>query len=272
VPPTSEIPGLPVQVAGKPRRLRVGTGVLHSSRLGVGVKPSSSVPQALRFGVFELDPRAGELRKKGMKIRLQEQSFQILTLLLERPGEVVTREVLQKRLWPADTFVDFDHSINAAVRRLRASLDDDAETPHFIETLPRRGYRFIGSVNSTGPTSATVISDDRQDSAINNLPEERKLQNELLLAFLYMRGQAHLLAHHGKEAAEEFQKIIDHRGVVPNLLLGVLAHLGLARAYALDGDTGKSRAEYEEFFGFFEGADSKIPIVQQAKMEYAKLR
>jgi TolB-like protein/Tfp pilus assembly protein PilF len=108
------------------------------------VKPSSSVPPTLRFGVFELDPRAGELRKKGMKIRLQEQSFQILTVLLERPGEVVTREDLQKRLWPADTFVDFDHSINAAVRRLRSALDDSAESPRFVETLPRRGYRFIG--------------------------------------------------------------------------------------------------------------------------------
>jgi len=124
--------------------------VLHSSRLGVGVKPSSSVPQALRFGVFELDPRAGELRKKGMKIRLQGQPVEILAMLLERPGETITREELKKKLWPADTFVDFEQGLNNAMNRLRAALDDDAESPHFIETLPRHGYRFVGSVNGSG--------------------------------------------------------------------------------------------------------------------------
>jgi Tol biopolymer transport system component/DNA-binding winged helix-turn-helix (wHTH) protein len=114
------------------------------------VKPSSSVPQTLRFGVFELDPRAGELRKKGMKVRLQGQPVEILAMLLERPGETVTREELQKKLWPADTFVDFEQGLNNAMNRLRAALDDDAESPRFIETLPRRGYRFIGAVNGEG--------------------------------------------------------------------------------------------------------------------------
>ena len=113
------------------------------------MKPSSSVPQALRFGVFELDPRAGELRKKGMKIRLQGQPVEILLMLLQRPGEIVTREELQKKLWPADTFVDFEQGLNNAMNRLRVALDDDAETPHFVETLPRRGYRFIGSLNGS---------------------------------------------------------------------------------------------------------------------------
>ena len=101
---------------------------------------------ALRFGVFELDPKARELRKKGMKVRLQGQPIDILVLLLQRPGEIVTREELQKALWPADTFVDFEQGLNNAMKRLRAALDDDAESPHFIETLPRRGYRFIGEV------------------------------------------------------------------------------------------------------------------------------
>ena len=103
------------------------------------VKASSSVPPTLRFGVFELDPRAGELRKKGMKIRLQGQPVEILVMLLQRPGETITREELQKKLWPADTFVDFEQGLNNAMKRLRAALDDDAESPHFIETLPRRG-------------------------------------------------------------------------------------------------------------------------------------
>ena len=114
------------------------------------VKASSSVPPTLRFGVFELDPKAGELRKKGMKIRLQGQPVDILVMLLERPGETVTREELQEKLWPADTFVDFEQGLNNAMKRLRAALDDDAESPHFIETLPRRGYRFIAPVESAG--------------------------------------------------------------------------------------------------------------------------
>jgi TolB-like protein/DNA-binding winged helix-turn-helix (wHTH) protein len=111
------------------------------------VKTSSSAPPTLRFGVFELDPRAGEVRKKGMKIRLQGQPVEILVMLLQRPGEIVTREELQKKLWPADTFVDFEQGLNNAMKRLRSALDDDAESPHFIETLPRHGYRFIGSVS-----------------------------------------------------------------------------------------------------------------------------
>jgi TolB-like protein/DNA-binding winged helix-turn-helix (wHTH) protein len=103
----------------------------------------------IQFGAFELDSAAGELRKHGIKIRLQEQPFQILRQLLEHPGEVVTREELQRHIWPADTFVDFDHGLYSAVQRLRDALGDTAETPRYIETLPRRGYRFIESV-STG--------------------------------------------------------------------------------------------------------------------------
>jgi len=101
------------------------------------------------FGAFELDLRAHELRKHGLKIGLPEQSIQILAMLLERPGEVVLREEIQKKLWPHDTIVEFDHSINAAIKRLRRALGDEAETPRYVETLPRRGYRFIGQVDRT---------------------------------------------------------------------------------------------------------------------------
>src|ERR1700730_4972599 len=142
--------------------MRVDTGVLHSSRSGVVVKTSSSVPSTLRFGVFELDRRAGELRKKGMKVKLQGQPVEILVMLLERPGETVTREDLQKKIWAADTFVDFEQGLNNAMKRLRAALDDDAESPHFIETLPRRGYRFIGSVNGLGAGSYSRKEDNPQ--------------------------------------------------------------------------------------------------------------
>src|SRR6266705_6759270 len=97
----------------------------------------------LRFGVFEVDLRAGELRKHGLKIKIQEQPFQVLAMLVDRSGEVFTREELQERLWPADTFVDFDRGLNRAVNKLREVLGDSSESPRWIETIPRRGYRFI---------------------------------------------------------------------------------------------------------------------------------
>jgi TolB-like protein len=125
----------------------------------------SSGAQNVRFGTFELDLRAGELRKEGGKVKLQDQPLQILALLLEHPGQVVTREELRSRLWPSDTFVDFDHSLNKAINKLREALGDSAEHPQFVETLPRRGYRFLGSVNgereaiskSRGPIHSIVV-------------------------------------------------------------------------------------------------------------------
>jgi len=101
----------------------------------------------VRFGVFELDLAAGELRKNGAKLRLQEQPFQVLALLLENAPDVVTREQLRQKLWLADTFVDFDHSLNTAVNKLRETLGDSASSPRYIETLARRGYRFIAPVH-----------------------------------------------------------------------------------------------------------------------------
>jgi DNA-binding winged helix-turn-helix (wHTH) protein len=103
------------------------------------------------FDRFQLNLRSGELYKAGHKIRLQTQPCQVLAILLERPGDVVTREELRKRLWPEDTFVDFDHSLNTAIKKLRQALSETAQKPRLIETLPRRGYRFVGSVE----TSAT---------------------------------------------------------------------------------------------------------------------
>jgi TolB-like protein/Tfp pilus assembly protein PilF len=114
-------------------------------------------PLRVRFGQFEINERTGELRKGGTKIRLQEQPLQILQLLLEHPGEIVTRDELRKRVWPTDTFVDFDHGINNAIKRLRESLSDEAETPRFIETVSRRGYRFIGRLEATGGTESLAV-------------------------------------------------------------------------------------------------------------------
>ncbi len=103
----------------------------------------------IRFGLFEVDFRAGELRKQGVKIKLQEQPLQILAMLLEHPGDVVTREKLRNKLWPADTFVDFDHGLNKSINKLREALGDSAENPRFIETLPKRGYRFMRDLQAS---------------------------------------------------------------------------------------------------------------------------
>jgi cholera toxin transcriptional activator len=133
--------------------------VLHYARL-IGSRGSAVIDRPMpdiqgnhsgriaRFGVFELDLSAGELRKNGAKLRLQEQPFQVLALLLERAGDVVTREEMRRKLWPADTFVDFDHSLNTAVNKLRETLGDSASSPRYIETLARRGYRFIAPVQT----------------------------------------------------------------------------------------------------------------------------
>src|SRR6187455_3167871 len=110
--------------------------------------------EVLRFASFELDCRSRELRDGARLVRLQDQPFEILRLMLERPGDVVTREELQQRLWPDGTFVDFEHSLNAAVKRLRAALGDDADNPRFVETLPRRGYRFIAPLQRAETESA----------------------------------------------------------------------------------------------------------------------
>jgi DNA-binding winged helix-turn-helix (wHTH) protein len=109
----------------------------------------------IRFGAFEVDPEAGELRKQGVKIKLADQPFSILVRLLDRPGEVVTRDELQRKLWAANTFVDFERGLNKAMNRLRDALSDSAAEPRFVETLPKRGHRFIGRVE--GPETEVPI-------------------------------------------------------------------------------------------------------------------
>src|SRR5436853_4816387 len=122
----------------------------------MSLPPSTRTDQLLRFSVFEVDLAAGDLRKNGIKIRLQEQPFQILAFLLGRPGELVTRQDLRDKLWSNDTFVDFDHSLNTAINKLREALGDSASSPRFVETVARRGYRFLAPVEVLGssPTSA----------------------------------------------------------------------------------------------------------------------
>ncbi len=123
---------------------------------------SAQAPRVVRFGVFDVDMQARQLCKAGLRVKLQDQPFQVLAALLERPGEVVTREELRQRLWPADTFVDFDLSLNGALKKLRYALGDVADSPTFIETIPRRGYRFIAAVR---PVTVDLVS--RSDDLVS---------------------------------------------------------------------------------------------------------
>ena len=112
--------------------------------------------QTIRFGVFELDLAAAELRKRGRRVKLEAQPFQVLSVLVRRSGDLVTREDLRKELWPEDTFVEFDHSLNTAVKKIRQALDDSPRNPRYVETVPRQGYRFIGEMEEAGePATAT---------------------------------------------------------------------------------------------------------------------
>ena len=114
---------------------------------------AGTAPKVVRFDAYEVNLGAGQVHKRGVRISLREKSFQVLALLLERPGDVVTREELRRRLWPEDVFVDFDNNLNTAVARLREALSDSAEHPRFIETLPKRGYRFLAAVAESSPAA-----------------------------------------------------------------------------------------------------------------------
>ncbi len=138
--------------------------------------PAVPSSRLIRFGVFELDLRSGELQKQGRKIRLEGQPVQILICLLESPGELVTREDLHRKLWPADTFVNFEHGLNAAVKRLRQALNDSADNPRFVETLPRRGYRFIAPIQAVA--AGGDVSAVNEAAAVTEVPATRDLAEE----------------------------------------------------------------------------------------------
>src|ERR1700676_5491167 len=131
-----------------PQRLDVATSAQSSSRL--------------RFDDFEVNLCSGEVWKHGIRVRLQDQPFQVLRVLLERPQQIVTRDELKQALWPADTFVDFDDGLNTAVKKLRELLGDSSERPRYIETIPRRGYRFVGSIALPSPVVARASAPSSQ--------------------------------------------------------------------------------------------------------------
>ena len=161
---------------------------------------TAAVTQTLRFDVFELDTRAGELRKRGAKLRLRGQPLQVLAILVERAGDVVTREELQTQLWPADTFVNFDHSLHNAVARIREVLGDSAETPRYIETLPRRGYRFIGPVEAGQAPRIPAEAANKTVEAIGvATPKTRRM------GFVFALSAAGVVALAAGQAWQHFQ-------------------------------------------------------------------
>ena len=172
---------------------------------------SNREARLLRFGVFEVDLVAGELRKSGARIRLQEQPFQVLVALLQNAGRIVSRDDLREKIWPADTFVDFDHSVNTAVNKVREALGDSASSPRFVETLARRGYRFIAPVESvaadydpaTSPAPAIALHPEL------HVPVPRRGVVRALFALIqlmylifYVSGLAHL--HDAERVAGDF--------------------------------------------------------------------
>ena len=134
-----------------------------------GILRANEQDKRLRFGVFEDDIRSGELAKRGRRVRLQEQPFQLLAMLLERPGELLTREELSRKLWP-NTVVDFDHGLNKAVAKIREALGDSAENPRFIETVARRGYRFLADVTVTGHGQPQIVAQVSSPGSGTSLP------------------------------------------------------------------------------------------------------
>ena len=136
------------------------------------MNPPASSSRHVRTGLFEIDLTSGRLHKNGRMLPLQEQPFRVLAMLLERPGEVVTRQELQARLWPADTYVGFDEGLNTAIRKLRTAFGDSAANPRFIETLPRRGYRFIAPLSA----ASTEISFEGKDAVVDPVPRQQDAQ------------------------------------------------------------------------------------------------
>ena len=151
--------------------------------------PNESQSAVYRFENFEADVRAGELRKHGMRLKLSGQPFQVLVVLLRRAGDVVTREELQQALWPADTYVDFDHGLNTAINKVRSALGDSGSSPRFVETLARRGYRFIGTVQVSEVASRAAEASTAEPPAAAAAPDALPRPPRALVRSLFSLAQ-----------------------------------------------------------------------------------
>jgi len=221
-----------------------------------------------RFGVFEADSASGELRKSGMRLRLQEQPFQALLMLVEHPGEVISREELRQKLWPADTFVDFDHGLNTIINKLREALGDSASSPRFIETLAKRGYRFLPAVEvlinhgeKGGVLDATPTLPDRpvgnQSTAVLTRPEELPRVPQGYVRVLFLLIQAMYLSFYTVALARlsVVQEILAHvvsRTSLVTTALIVTAVIGIPiRCYLLSAvsfDIQGLRGKFSKLF------------------------
>ena len=195
------------------------------------MEPAVPSPRLFRFETFDVDVRTGELRKAGVKLKLPGQPFQVLAILLESPGEVVTREELQKRLWP-DTFVDVDHNLNTAINKIREVLGDSAESPRFVETLPRRGYRFIGPV--------TPVPADRPPPAPSSHVRRYVTVGAAFLFLLALSGATFLKWQLARRAAGP--------GTIRSLAVLPLSNLSAdpSQQYLVDGMTEELTSEISQ--------------------------
>lgn len=208
--------------------------------------------KVFRFGVYEADSQSGELRKSGVRLRLQEQPFQVLLLLMERQGEVVSREELRQRLWPADTFVDFDRALNTIVNKIREVLGDSASNPRFVETLARRGYRFLQPVDvvQQEPAISSALSDNpdlRRNSSsamltsAEDLPQVRQQYVRILFLLIQVMYLCFYVAGLARASAVEdlLEQSFAHPALVTAIFfvtaaVGVPLRLYLLSAVAFD--------------------------------------
>jgi cholera toxin transcriptional activator len=230
------------------------------------MQSATSQNRVFRFGLYEADTAAGELRKNGRKVKLQEQPFRVLLLLLERPGAIVTREEIRRALWSDDTFVDFDHGLNTVVNKLRDALDDTAANPRFIETLARRGYRFIAPVEVVGgePTPAAAASSAQalsESSASRSsllthpdeLPPASRGTVRVLFGMIQVMYLCFYLVSLGKLGSIErtVEPIVSHPHWILALVL-VTAAVGIpTRLYLLAGVAFDSRSLHHKFRKLF---------------------
>jgi len=229
------------------------------------MEPATSPNRVFRFGLYEADAAAGELRKNGRKIKLQEQPFRVLLLLLERPGAIVTREEIRRALWSDDTFVDFDHSLNTVVNKLRDALDDAATNPRFIETLARRGYRFMAPVEVVGggPSAAaagsaeTPSASSASRSSLLTHPDELPAASRATVRVLFGLIQIMYLCFYLISLAKlgSIERIVEPMVSRPHWVLAlvlVTAVVGIpTRLYLLAGVAFDSRSLHLKFRKLF---------------------